>query len=625
MTDGTNEPRPSVARPPLWLALLLAAMAGGMGWGIRGQYGHETGAMIAGVLVGLVAVLLFCPRITSLGAARTVALVAIGISFGGSMTYGQTVGLTHDNELLGNWEALGWGLLGLALKGGIWVGFAGALLGMALGGTRYRALEVALLVISMIGLLFLGVYLLNEPFDPANRKLPAIYFSDHWDWEPDKADLSPRRERWGGLLFALVALIVHAGFFRRDRLSRNLGICGILAGAVGFPLGQSLQAYHAWNREWFSTSWLAGIDRYMNWWNMMEITFGAVLGLGLALGLWLSARHIASHHITGDDGAAGGVGHGGTDAAELSLPIEWWLLALHIGAVSVWNFLSVPWFDAVADVAVTMGLVPLIGVIGGRLWPYMVALPVVALPIAGKTLRQMSYRTDQIDRTTGWIVFVVIPMLIMLAAALVLWRRGERGQTGRSFSRWALLLATWFYFCLNFAFFEFPWPWREPTGRTPSAWIFLVCAVTLSIAAVWYGRRKVASPAGDRGGVVLGGAGGGAIAATGASTGDAGVEGAGGGGGILGAALMDSTGDARDEAEEEARDEGESDSDTETEDESVDESVGEAEDEVEDESVEEEEGEDEREGDEEQESEDEDEDEEESEDEDDEEDSKSRG
>jgi hypothetical protein len=28
--------------------MLLAAMAGGLAWGIRGQYGHETGAMMAG-------------------------------------------------------------------------------------------------------------------------------------------------------------------------------------------------------------------------------------------------------------------------------------------------------------------------------------------------------------------------------------------------------------------------------------------------------------------------------------------------------------------------------------------------------------------------------------------------
>ena len=61
------------------------------------------------------------------------------------MTYGQIVGLSHDPQFNGNWEALRWGMLGLAVIGGIWVGFAGVLLGMGLGGKRYSALEIALL------------------------------------------------------------------------------------------------------------------------------------------------------------------------------------------------------------------------------------------------------------------------------------------------------------------------------------------------------------------------------------------------------------------------------------------------------------------------------------------------
>ena len=60
----------------LCLAVVLIALAGGMGWGIRGQYGHETGAMIAGVLVGFTIVLLFIPEASSLHAARAVALPA---------------------------------------------------------------------------------------------------------------------------------------------------------------------------------------------------------------------------------------------------------------------------------------------------------------------------------------------------------------------------------------------------------------------------------------------------------------------------------------------------------------------------------------------------------------------
>jgi hypothetical protein len=55
------------------------------------------------------------------------------------MTYGQTIGLTQDPALVGNYAALRWGLLGLAIKGGIWIGFAGVFLGMGLGGVRYRA------------------------------------------------------------------------------------------------------------------------------------------------------------------------------------------------------------------------------------------------------------------------------------------------------------------------------------------------------------------------------------------------------------------------------------------------------------------------------------------------------
>ena len=105
--------------PPLWLVMLTAAMAGGMGWGIRGQYGHETGAMIAGVLVSLVLVFLFCPGNSSIRVIRAAALGTIAMGFGGSMTYGQTVGLTHDTPLVGNWEALRWGLLGLAIEGEI--------------------------------------------------------------------------------------------------------------------------------------------------------------------------------------------------------------------------------------------------------------------------------------------------------------------------------------------------------------------------------------------------------------------------------------------------------------------------------------------------------------------------
>ncbi len=462
--------------PSLWLVVVAAAAAGGMGWGIRGQYGHETGAMLAGVLLGLVLVHLFCPRAISLTAARAVALCALGISLGGSMTYGQTVGLTHDAELIGNWEALRWGLLGLSLKGGIWIAFAGTMLGMGLGDRAYRPLELAVLLIVMMGCLFLGVYLLNMPFDPAARELPKIYFSDDWYWEPG-AELEPRREQWGGLLGALLALVAYVGGVRRDRLALRLAAWGFLGGAIGFPGGQCLQAYHAWNVESFRQGWFATLDPHMNWWNLMEITFGAVFSAVLSVGLWLNRGLIAA-----EEKAA---------TTEFGAPIEWLLVAVHVVALVAWNFAEFPLLDLVADHALTMIAIPLVAVVGGRLWPYLVTLPIVALPIAGKTVRQLYNVEAAIPAIAGYAFYLVLPLIVTVIVALVLARQSDRRPSALLFSRWALLVTTWLYFGLNFAFFHYPWPWQAWTGRTPSGIAFAVCSLILTATALYPTAKPV--------------------------------------------------------------------------------------------------------------------------------------
>ena len=286
--------------PSAWQAIVLPALAGGMGWGIRGQYGHETGAMIAGVLVGATISLLFLQHRDSLTAARVIALTAIGISFGGSMTYGQTVGLTHNSEVIGNWAALRWGLWGLFLKGGIWIGLAGGFLGLGLSRVRYRSYEPCCVLLAMIGLQLVGVHSLNAPFQlPVSQTasidngvstdgggnqvaveatLPRIYFSEQRFWYPEKSEIKPRRERWGGLLLAWIGFVAYTGLVRRDQLTRNLAVVGFIAGGIGFSTGQCVQAFHAWNPELFRQGPFGSIEPYMNWWNMMETTFGLILG-----------------------------------------------------------------------------------------------------------------------------------------------------------------------------------------------------------------------------------------------------------------------------------------------------------------------------------------------------------
>ena len=500
MTDTHLNARPdptvccatsTAQQPPLWLVLLATAAAGGMGWGIRGQYGHETGAMVPGVLVALTLVFLFCPNATSLQVARAVALTAVAFGFGGTMTYGQTVGLTHDHDIVANLDvrdaAYRWGMLGLFIKGGIWIGLAGAFLGIGLGGKRYRPLEMLAILAGMIVLMLIGIQLLNRPFAPAERVLPPIYFSDDWHWEPDKLDMVPRPEKWGGLLLALVGLTVYTGWKKKDRLARNMALVGFLAGGLGFTIGQSVQAMWQWHPEWFQTGLAHTLTRNFNWWNVMETTFGLILGFGLALGLWINWRYVAPRETD--------------DEPDIPVPIEWVLILVHAVALAAWNFVpsdwlepgtfraqTYEWFESVADLALPMGLIPMVAVLGGRYWPYVMTLPLLALPIAGKTLRATSYH-NEFPVTIGWMYYAIIPVGIMLCAAYCFANWRLRGHTGRSFLRQALLLSTWTYLGLNFAFWGYPWPWKGAGAQTATGAFFNLCAVILTLTALTYARR----------------------------------------------------------------------------------------------------------------------------------------
>lgn len=462
---------------PAWQPILFAALAGGMGWGIRGQYGHETGAMIAGVLVTLTLALLLVPNAAAQPLARAVALGAVAMGIGGSETYGQTVGLTHDAELVGNWAALRWGMLGLAIKGAIWIGFCGVFFGMGLSGVRYPPKAIALLMLALVGAYFIGVQLINRPFYPDRQILPAIYFSDDWRWEPG-ADLRPRFEAWGGLLLALVTAFIFASWAHGDRLARNLGLWGVLGGAIGFPLGQSIQAYHAWNRDQFTGGIWESLPP-INWWNMMETTFGMTMGAALGLGLWLNRRKIEIVQVPAED--------------RLSSATELLLLGIHLPLLILVEFFSYRPVDALYDLGLIMVAIPIVGIAGGRWWPWLQILPITLIPIAGKTYRNLVLENEVLSKPMGWLFYIIIPLTISTIAAALLGVRAHKGRLrARQFTIPALLLTGWTYFLLNYAFFRFPWPWQEWTGRTPNAIIFTICILGLTLIALFKWRR--ASP-----------------------------------------------------------------------------------------------------------------------------------
>jgi hypothetical protein len=121
-------------------------------------------------------------------------------------------------------------------------------------------------------------------------------------------------------------------------------------------------------------------------------------------------------------------------------------------------------------------------------------LPITLLPIAGKTVRALVYQAeDPINMGLGWTVYFVLPMAA--AAAYAIWSayKAKGGDAQPTFIRNALFFTTWIYFGLNYAFFNFPWPWCEWTGRTANGLIFTVCAfgLTAMILATGRGKKRV--------------------------------------------------------------------------------------------------------------------------------------
>ena len=448
-----------------WQPVLFAAMAGGLGWGIRGQYGHETGAMIAGVLVSLTLVFLLCPGQSTIQVVRAAALGTVAMGIGGTMTYGVTLGLTQNSEVVGNWSALGWGLLGCTIKGAAWIGFAGLFLGIGLGGKRYSPLEMLVLGIAMLATAYLGIQLLNRPFDIEAGRHPALDFSNVWYWAPESGS-RPRAEYWGGLHFALLTGLAYCTWRKKDYLARNMGLWGLLGGGLGFPIGQTLQAYHAWNPAVFQRGIWVHLDPHMNWWNNMETTFGFIMGGVLGLGLWLNRKRIQT----------------APDPAEQTLPsaLAWALMAVHLFLIT-WMTFFAGWAEAIYDFGIVMALIPLLCTIRGRIWPAFQILTITMLPIAAKTVMDVVLQEKAIPAIPGWILYFVLP--IAAATGLAVWylRRSREGRDTSGFVPVALLLNVWLYFGLNFAIFRYPWPWADWTGRTPNGIVFALFAVGLTL------------------------------------------------------------------------------------------------------------------------------------------------
>ncbi len=140
---------------------LFVALAVGLGWGIRGDFGHLVGAMYPGAALALGLAYVSGQRSLFLWMPIIAALSAMGIGSGGTMSYALLHGYAQSDTLIN----YAYGFVTLFLQGSAWGTFGGALIGLVLerkpmrngewlgliGSTLFAGWAASFLVVNVIG------------------------------------------------------------------------------------------------------------------------------------------------------------------------------------------------------------------------------------------------------------------------------------------------------------------------------------------------------------------------------------------------------------------------------------------------------------------------------------------
>jgi hypothetical protein len=324
---------------------LVTALSLSIGWGIRGNFGHEYGAMIPGALAAMAAVLL-SGRADWLKSIPFFAMFgALGWSFGGSISYMQVVGYTHS----GHSPSVLYGFACLFVIGFLWAALGGAGTALPAVADRRRLTDL----FPVLGLVFVFWWLQDLVIEPWLRSLGySLYWYDT-DWLAallavvaalllafvrrrfdrstglvltlggawwagfgilvlglDLHMTPPRGDNWAGCLGMTVGAIIYCATTGLADVARAAVVSGFIGG-IGFASASMLKLVEV--TSGYST----------NWHSIMEQTTGFFNGIGIA---------VALRHLANQPGPADGdrVAYARTDTQALPCP---WAEAAAVGFV----------------------------------------------------------------------------------------------------------------------------------------------------------------------------------------------------------------------------------------------------------------------------------------------------
>lgn len=235
----------------LILSILLVGIALGTAWAIRGQFGHEPGAAMAGIIGGTALILAAGRKDWYNKMLPVIASSAIGWGVTGMISYGMVVGYCRAGDLLNST----YGFVSLFVIGALFGLLGGGLVGLSLNSSPAKRVNWPSLVAEMTAGGAIVYYFL-------------IYQSELFM-------TPPRSEAWAICLGAGAALVWH--MVRNGYKSAlRVAFYAMLGAGFGFSFGNFLQ----------NTGHAMKIP--FNWWNVMEYNIGFWGGSGMAYGVFTS-------------------------------------------------------------------------------------------------------------------------------------------------------------------------------------------------------------------------------------------------------------------------------------------------------------------------------------------------
>jgi hypothetical protein len=294
------------------IGIMLSGLAMSVGWGFRGDYGHEAGAMVPGALLGL-AICLASGRADWWQRSTIMAFCgAVGWAFGGQMSYGKVIGYTAASSL----PDVAYGYGSLFLIGGLWAGIGSAILALSITQSRsylerfagplvalwlgWFAMDISGLTewlaetwylhdtdwfAALSALLIAGAYAVIVP-----RSRPACFciMLLAGGWWAGYIILTgllglhmtpPRSDNWSGCVGLFIAVVFYL-VRQKNRAALDVTLFGFLAGGIGFAVGDFFNMLG--RAQWGPIGRFEALQG-LDYWKWMEQLFGLIMGLGVGL------------------------------------------------------------------------------------------------------------------------------------------------------------------------------------------------------------------------------------------------------------------------------------------------------------------------------------------------------